>query len=1269
MKKITWIWLCAISMLLSSHFAAHAQSVDDTTLQTSVSTKSANTIIASPATQVGRMAGTPLASGTPGLVLDPTTDTPMAIAYNPIDDLYYAATGGNTGRPIQCHDATTGALISSSPVGVDQRGIWWNPNTMQTEANGFGSGGVYTITSSGTCPDGSTLLFAANQPDSQSGGDYDYDNDEIIYFDESAPGVYRVDRATNTTIGTTIITATPAGTNYAEMSIGYTGVTGFEYALFDVVTNSVHLYDLAGAFQATVTISETIRASNSRFLFSYENDLAWVLNGTNNWTSHTIFSFAVGDAPVITCPADIMINTEPGVCTAVSNFAGTATDTEDGNISGDIVATPASGSAFPVGTTAVTLSVTDSDGNTSTCMFNVTVADNEDPVLTCPADIVQSNDIGVCGANVTVPMPTIMDNCPTAGGSPTQESVQSPLTPYNFDAAGLIDTPTTITGPAMASGDVEVTADFTGDHGTASIEQFNLEGPDGSTLLNAGPGVGDCVAATLTFTVGAATWNGWIDTFGPDLTFVLQEDGDVDNLGATCGEYQLTANYLSGSGLINDYTGTDDASGFYPVGDTDVTFTYVDGGGNTATCTMTVTVNDDEDPVITCAGDPAPIFGSATDAPGAAIPDNNPAGVSATIDITDDFDITDLNVDLDITHSWIGDLVVTLTAPDGTTAAAIIDRPGVPATGLGCNNTVNDILVTMDDEATDAIEGPCLTEYNGTFIPTEALSVFDGVSTLGTWTLTIVDNAGGDTGTLNNWTLNYEYIAVSNPLQVVLDANGMATVDVADLLLGFSDNCGVASTTVEVGSPPTPGSITTVFDSNNGGALGGAVLFDITVGPLDITISDLDLNTEDPGAFTVDMFTLVGTYVGNETDPAPWTLAATGSGTASGTVNVPSNAVLDTPVTLLANTTYGVALVFDAAHGHNYSGTGTDPSPGMPTYSNGDLTLSLGAGQNTPFSSAPFNPRIWNGTLNYTTGGGTIAVSSFDVDCSDVGSNTIDVTVTDINGNTSTCTATYEVIDDLDPVLVCMDFTLELGADGTAVLDPFDMIDLTATFEACGIDTAAADLVNFTCDDIGAPIMITLFGADPSGNAASCTAMLTVVDALGPEVTCPADQTVDPGANNQLYEVPDYFGEGLASAVDNCTDPVTVFAQDPAPGTLLGDGTYTVTLTATDEYGNPGVCTFELTVESILGVNDTTLDAGVTMYPNPAQGQVTIANSSNIVLERATMYDVNGKLVNTTDLGGMQGEKTIDISSLAAGVYIVQIESENASIVKRLIKE
>ncbi|MAO47160.1 MAG: hypothetical protein CL527_00235 [Aequorivita sp.] len=35
----------------------------------------------------------------------------------------------------------------------------------------------------------------------------------------------------------------------------------------------------------------------------------------------------------------------------------------------------------------------------------------------------------------------------------------------------------------------------------------------------------------------------------------------------------------------------------------------------------------------------------------------------------------------------------------------------------------------------------------------------------------------------------------------------------------------------------------------------------------------------------------------------------------------------------------------------------------------------------------------------------------------------------------------------------------------------------------------------------------------------------------------------------------------------------------------------------------------------------------------------------------------------------MQGEKAVDVSSLAAGVYMVQIIGENASTVKRLIKE
>ncbi|SRX54858.1 hypothetical protein AEQU1_01876 [Aequorivita sp. CIP111184] len=154
-----------------------------------------------------------------------------------------------------------------------------------------------------------------------------------------------------------------------------------------------------------------------------------------------------------------------------------------------------------------------------------------------------------------------------------------------------------------------------------------------------------------------------------------------------------------------------------------------------------------------------------------------------------------------------------------------------------------------------------------------------------------------------------------------------------------------------------------------------------------------------------------------------------------------------------------------------------------------------------------------------------------------------------------------------------------------------------------------------------------------------------------------------------FYIVPDYFATGEATAIDNCTDPVTITTQDPAPGTSLSDGVYTINLTSTDEYGNTSNCNFELTIESILGVNQNSLDAGIALYPNPASNVVNLVNKTNISLEKMMIYDINGKLVNQTNLRTMQGEKAVDVSSLAAGVYVVQIIGDNASTVKRLIKE
>jgi subtilisin-like proprotein convertase family protein len=131
------------------------------------------------------------------------------------------------------------------------------------------------------------------------------------------------------------------------------------------------------------------------------------------------------------------------------------------------------------------------------------------------------------------------------------------------------------------------------------------------------------------------------------------------------------------------------------------------------------------------------------------IPSN--ATISDTITVTDSFSIGDVNVDLGITHTWIGDLDV------------IIEHNGVSLSiwDRRCSDSDN-IMATADDEGTETLcsvvgAGP----INDVFYSPEVaglglLSVFDGMDSAGDWTLTITDNVGGDDGTLNQWSLHID---------------------------------------------------------------------------------------------------------------------------------------------------------------------------------------------------------------------------------------------------------------------------------------------------------------------------------------------------------------------------------------------------------------------------------------------------------------------------------------------------------------------------------
>tara|TARA_B100000519_G_scaffold32236_1_gene22479 strand:- start:18767 stop:21253 length:2487 start_codon:yes stop_codon:yes gene_type:complete len=104
-----------------------------------------------------------------------------------------------------------------------------------------------------------------------------------------------------------------------------------------------------------------------------------------------------------------------------------------------------------------------------------------------------------------------------------------------------------------------------------------------------------------------------------------------------------------------------------------------------------------------------------------SIPDNDSAGVTSTITVADPYTVFGTEVSVDITHTWIGDLIVELTSPTGTTVN-LHNRSG-----------------SSDDD----------------IVATYSVDSFNGEMMNGDWVLSISDNAGQDLGTLNSWSLSF----------------------------------------------------------------------------------------------------------------------------------------------------------------------------------------------------------------------------------------------------------------------------------------------------------------------------------------------------------------------------------------------------------------------------------------------------------------------------------------------------------------------------------
>jgi predicted ATPase/subtilisin-like proprotein convertase family protein len=167
------------------------------------------------------------------------------------------------------------------------------------------------------------------------------------------------------------------------------------------------------------------------------------------------------------------------------------------------------------------------------------------------------------------------------------------------------------------------------------------------------------------------------------------------------------------------------------------------------------------------AGQPANHTQSSTGA--VAIPDNNTTGAESSIAVSAVGILTSVQVAVNITHPWRGDLEVTLVHPGGATVK-LYDGP-------------------RDDSALNLV-----TSYPNQSQPVQSLAALNGKAANGTWKLRVRDLQAPDGGTLNGWSLTLGFLRTTGSATTAADgtytisglAAGTYTVTPAKTGYGFT---------------------------------------------------------------------------------------------------------------------------------------------------------------------------------------------------------------------------------------------------------------------------------------------------------------------------------------------------------------------------------------------------------------------------------------------------------------------------------------------------
>ncbi len=250
------------------------------------------------------------------------------------------------------------------------------------------------------------------------------------------------------------------------------------------------------------------------------------------------------------------------------------------------------------------------------------------------------------------------------------------------------------------------------------------------------------------------------------------------------------------------------------------------------------------------------------------------------------------------------------------------------------------------------------------------------------------------------------------------------------------------------------------------------------------------------------------------------------------------------------------------------------------------------------------------------------------------------------------------------PVAVCKTHIVTLDGSGQATIDISDVEG--GSYDDGTIVSTTIDQDTFDCDDVGLAY-VTLTVTDNDGLTSTCIAYVEVIDGTDISITCPDDMVIGV-APGDTYTLEDFQGDITVATAICANAPYDATFQSPGVGTELGVGVHEITVNVLLQDGTVDSCSFNITVEETLGLEDNAILSSLVLHPNPAVDTVNLSNPESLELTSMSIYDITGRLVKQVDLTNSGTERSIDVSELPQSNYFAIIQGAQGKIVKQLIK-